>query len=58
MTAYRLKDVGSSLYSFMSLFDDIKKLMATNDSNDDGIVDVDMKGSVFGKNNLVFQVLK
>ena len=33
----------------MSLFDDIKKLLATSDAQD-GIVDVDMKGSIFGKN--------
>lgn len=44
----RLKDVSSSLFSFMSLFDDVKKLLATTDSHD-GVVDVDMKGSIFGK---------
>lgn len=32
----------------MSLFDDVKKLLATTDSHD-GVVDVDMKGSIFGK---------
>ena len=51
---YRLKDVGSSLCSFMSLFDDIKKILATSDSTGDGIVDVDMKGSIFGKSNLMY----
>ena len=43
----RLNDVGSSLFAFMSLFDNVKKLLATTDA-DDGIVDIDMKGSVFG----------
>ena len=32
----------------MSLIDDVKKFLATNDAHD-GIVDVDMKGSIFGK---------
>ena len=45
----RLNDVGSSLFAFMSLFDDVKKLLTTSDARD-GIVDVDMKGSIFGKN--------
>ena len=45
---FRLNDVGSSLYAFMSLFDDVKKLPYTSDVRN-GIVDVDMKGSMFGK---------
>ena len=49
----RLNDVASSVFAFMSLFDDVKKLLATNDAHD-GIVDVDMKGSVFGKCTCVY----
>ena len=53
---YRLKAVGSSVFAFMSLFDDVKKLLTTNDSHD-GMVDVDMKGSIFGKSFVVLTLL-
>lgn len=40
------------MYSFMKLFDEVKKLRATCTNNSpDGIVDVDVKGSIFGKDN-------
>ena len=42
---YRVKEVGSSLFTFVNLVDDVMKLLATND----GMVDVDVKGSIFGK---------
>ena len=40
----------------MSLFDDVKKLLYTSDVHD-GIVDVDMKGSMFGKSSMFACVL-
>ena len=42
------------MFAFMSLFDDVKKLLSANDTHD-GIVDADMKGSVFGKSYHYFQ---
>ena len=43
----------------MSVFDDVKKLPYTSDVHDvhDGIVDVDMKGSLFGKSLMFVCVL-
>ena len=40
------------MFAFMSLFDDVKKLLAISDTLE-GTVDVDMKGSVFGKRLLL-----
>ena len=40
----------------MSVFDDVKKLLYTSDVHD-GIVDVDMKGSMFGKSLMFVCVL-
>ena len=46
----RLQKTSSSLYWFMSLFDDVEKMMiGKKDTATESKVDVDVKGSIFGK---------
>lgn len=49
LVACRLKSTSSSLYSFMGLFDDVEKMMVGKKDSEDCMVDVDIKGSIFGE---------